>query len=153
EKFATLGGNVATNAGGMRAVKYGTTREYVRSMEVVLPNGEITNFGALVSKSSTGYSLKDLMVGSEGTLGIITELTLKMIPAPKEVVSLIVPYTSLDECISTVPKLFKANLNPQAIEFMEREIVIMSEKYIGKETFPKSIDGEEVGAYLLMTFD
>src|SRR5699024_7776026 len=96
---------------------------------------------------------KDLMVGSEGTLGIITELTLKMIPAPKEVVSLIVPYTSLDECISTVPKLFKANLNPQAIEFMEREIVIMSEKYIGKETFPKSIDGEEVGAYLLMTFD
>lgn len=153
EKFATLGGNVATNAGGMRAVKYGTTREYVRSMEVVLPNGEITRFGALVSKSSTGYSLKDLMVGSEGTLGIITELTLKILPAPKETVTLIVPYVSLDECISTVPKLFKANLNPQAIEFMEREILIMSEEYIGKETFPKSMDGEDVGAYLLINFD
>lgn len=153
EKFATLGGNVATNAGGMRAVKYGTTRDYVRSMEVVLANGEITRFGAVVSKSSTGYSLKDLMVGSEGTLGIITELTLKIIPAPKETISLIVPYVSLEECIATVPKLFKSNLNPQAIEFMEREIVIMSEKYIGKETFPKTLDGQEVGAYLLITFD
>jgi glycolate oxidase len=153
EKFATLGGNVSTNAGGMRAVKYGTTRDYVRSMQVVLPTGEITNFGAVVSKSSTGYSLKDLMIGSEGTLGIITELTLKIIPAPKETVSLIVPYITLEDCISTVPKLFKANLNPQAIEFMEREIVISSEKYIGKETFPKAIDGQDVGAYLLITFD
>lgn len=153
EKFATLGGNVSTNAGGMRAVKYGTTRDYVRSMQVVLPTGEITRFGAVVSKSSTGYSLKDLMVGSEGTLGIITELTLKIIPAPKETVSLIVPYENLNDCIATVPKLFKANLNPQAIEFMEREIVISSEKYIGKETFPKSLDGTDVGAYLLITFD
>ena len=72
EKFATLGGNVSTNAGGMRAVKYGTTRDYVRSMQVVLPTGEITNFGAVVSKSSTGYDLKDLMIGSEGTLVLIT---------------------------------------------------------------------------------
>lgn len=153
EKFATLGGNVATNAGGMTAVKYGTTREYVRSMEVVLPTGEITRFGAVVSKSSTGYSLKDLMIGSEGTLGIITELTLKIIPAPKETISLIVPYLTLEECIGAVPKLFKANLDPQALEFMEREILIMSEEYIGKETFPKSIEGQDVGAYLLMTFD
>ena len=153
EKFATLGGNVATNAGGMRAVKYGTTRDYVRSMEVVLPTGEITNFGAVVSKSSTGYSLKDLMVGSEGTLGIITELTLKIVPAPKAVISLIVPFENLDECISTVPKLFNHNLNPQAIEFMERSIVLASEKYIGRETFPKNIDGVDANAYLLITFD
>lgn len=153
EKFATLGGNVATNAGGMRAVKYGTTRDYVRSMQVVLPTGEITRFGAVVSKSSTGYSLKDLMIGSEGTLGIITELTLKIIPAPKNTISLIVPYENLDECISTVPQLFQHRLNPQALEFMEREIVISSEKYIGKETFPKQIDGTDVGAYLLITFD
>ncbi|MBS6610293.1 MULTISPECIES: FAD-binding oxidoreductase [Peptoniphilus] len=153
EKFATLGGNVATNAGGMRAVKYGTTRNYVRSMEVVLPTGEITNFGATVSKTSTGYSLKDLIIGSEGTLGIITELTLKIIPAPKETISLIVPYEDLDTCISTVPQLFKAHLNPQAIEFMEKEIVDMSEIYIGKSTFPKELDGIEIGAYLLITFD
>ena len=153
EKFATLGGNVATNAGGMRAVKYGTTRDYVRSMEVVLPTSEITNFGAVVSKSSTGYDLKDLMVGSEGTLGIITELTLKIVPAPKATISLIVPFENLDECISTVPKLFKDNLNPQAIEFMERDIVLASEKYIGRETFPKNLDGIDANAYLLITFD
>ena len=153
EKFATLGGNVATNAGGMRAVKYGTTRDYVRAMEVVLPTGEITNFGAVISKSSTGYSLKDLMVGSEGTLGIITELTLKIVPAPTNTVSLIVPFESLDECISTVPTLFRAHLNPQAIEFMERKIILASEKYIGKETFPKNIEGTDVNAYLLITFD
>ena len=153
EKFATLGGNVATNAGGMRAVKYGTTRNYVRSMEVVLPTGEITQFGATVSKTSTGYSLKDLIIGSEGTLGIITELTLKIIPAPKETISLIVPYEDLDTCISTVPQLFKAHLNPQAIEFMEKEIVNMSEIYIGKSTFPKELEGIDIGAYLLITFD
>ncbi|ERT61630.1 glycolate oxidase [Peptoniphilus koenoeneniae] len=153
EKFATLGGNVSTNAGGMRAVKYGTTRNYVRGMEVVLPNGEITYFGACVSKTSTGYSLKDLMIGSEGTLGIITELTLKIIPAPKETISLIVPYEKLDDCISTIPKLFKAYLNPQAIEFMEKEIVNLSELYIGKSTFPKTIEGIDIGAYLLITFD
>ena len=153
EKNATLGGNVSLNAGGMRAVKYGTTRDYVRKMEVVLPNGEITTFGSIVSKSSTGYSLKDLMVGSEGTLAIITELTLKIVPNPKHTVSLIVPFEDLDDCISTVPKLFQNNLNPQAIEFMERDIVIASEKYIGKETFPKSMDGIDVGAYLLITFD
>ena len=153
EKFATLGGNVSTNAGGMRAVKYGTTRDYVRSMQVVLPTGEITNFGAVVSKSSTGYDLKDLMIGSEGTLGIITELTLKIVPAPKATISLIVPFENLDDCISTVPKLFKNNLNPQAIEFMERKIVLASEKYIGRETFPKKIDGVDANAYLLITFD
>ena len=153
EKFATLGGNVSTNAGGMRAVKYGTTRNYVRSMKVVLPTGEITNFGAVVSKSSTGFDLKDLMIGSEGTLGIITELTLKMVPAPKATISLIVPFENLDDCISTVPKLFKNNLNPQAIEFMERKIVLASEKYIGRETFPKNLDGVDANAYLLITFD
>lgn len=153
EKFATLGGNVVTNAGGMRAVKYGTTRDYVRAMEVVLPNGEVTNFGAVVSKSSTGYSLKDLMVGSEGTLGIITELTLRIVPQAKHTISLIVPFESLEDCIATVPVLFRANLKPQAIEFMERKIIIASEKYIGKETFPKNIDGTDVNAYLLVTFD
>ena len=153
EKFATLGGNVVTNAGGMRAVKYGTTRDYVRAMKVVLPNGDVTNFGAVVSKSSTGYSLKDLMVGSEGTLGIITELTLRIVPQAKHTISLIVPFESLEDCIATVPVLFRANLKPQAIEFMERKIIIASEKYIGKETFPKNIDGTDVNAYLLVTFD
>ncbi len=153
EKFACVGGNVSTNAGGMRAVKYGATRDYVRAMTVVLPTGEITKFGATVTKTSSGYSLTNLMVGSEGTLGIITELTLKIIPAPKKVVSLVVPFEDLDTCIGTVPKLKMANLDPQALEFMEREIVLASERYIGRSVFPQVIDGVTAGAYLLVTFD
>ena len=153
EKLATVGGNVATNAGGMRAVKYGATRDYVLAMKVVLPTGEITSFGAKVSKTSSGYSLLNLMIGSEGTLGIITELTLKLIPAPKTAVSLIVPFEDLETAISTVPKVKMANLDPQALEFMEREIILSSERYVGREVFPKKMDGIDVGAYLMITLD
>jgi glycolate oxidase len=153
EKLACLGGNVSTNAGGMRAVKYGTTRDYVRAMTVVLPNGEITHFGSNVSKTSSGYSLINLMIGSEGTLGVITELTLKIVPAPKKIASLIIPFEDLEAAISTVPKIKMANLNPQALEFMEKEIVLSSERYIGKSVFPQKIDGVEAGAYLLVTFE
>lgn len=153
EKLATVGGNVSTNAGGMRAVKYGTTRDYVLAMKVVLPTGEITKFGAAVSKTSSGYSLLNLMIGSEGTLGIITELTLKIIPAPKKVISLVIPFEDLESAISTVPLIKKANLGPQALEFMEREIVLSSERYIGRSVFPQVIEGVTAGAYLLVTFD
>ena len=153
EKFAAVGGNVSTNAGGMRACKYGATRDYVRAMTVVLPNGDITKFGSTVSKTSSGYSLVNLMVGAEGTLGIITELTLKVIPAPKAVLSLVMPFETLSDCISTVPLFKKNNLDPQALEFMEKAIVEKSEKYIGKAVYPKQIEGVEAGAYLLVTFD
>ena len=153
EKFATLGGNVSTNAGGMRAVKYGTTRDYVRAMTVVLPTGEIIKLGSNVKKTSTGYSLLNLMIGSEGTLGIITELTLKIVPAPKEIISLIVPFEDLNACIAAVPKVLLSGLNPQALEFMEKDIVRMSEDFLEKQVFPQVIDGVEAGAYLLMSFD
>ena len=153
EKLATLGGNVATNAIGMRGVKYGATRDYVKAMTVVLPNGEITRFGATVSKTSSGYSLLNLMIGSEGTLGVITEMTLKLIPAPKATVSLIVPFEDLSACISTVPKFKMNHFNPQAIEFFEKEILVSSEEYLGKQVFPRKVEGTEVGAYLLLTFD
>ena len=153
EKFATLGGNVATNAGGMRAVKYGTTRDHVCAMTVVLADGEILHLGSTVTKTSSGYSLLDLMIGSEGTLGIITELTLKLIPAPKEVVSLVCPFGDLSACISAVIQFKKAHMNPQALEFFERDILISSEEYLGRAVFPRTIEGEEVGAYLLVTFD
>ena len=153
EKMATLGGNVATNAGGMRAVKYGCTRDYVRALTVVLPTGEITHFGGTVSKTSSGYSLVNLMVGSEGTLGIITEMTLKLIPAPKTTVSLMAPFEDLNTCISTVPKVFMNHFKPQALEFFEKEILISSEEYLGRSVFPRVIEGIDVGAYLLMTFD
>lgn len=137
----------------MRAVKYGATRDYVRAMTVVLPTGEITHLGATVSKTSSGYSLLNLMIGSEGTLGIITELTLKIIPAPKVVASLIIPFEDLDTALSTVPKFKMAHMDPQAIEFMEREIVLSSERYIGKSVFPQELEGTQIGAYLLVTLD
>ena len=153
EKFATLGGNVSTNAGGMRACKYGATREYVRAMTLVLPSGEVLKLGSTVSKTSSGYSLINLISGSEGTLGIITELTLKVIPAPREVISLVIPFETLDDCVSTVP-LFKINkLDPQALELMEKVIVQKSERYVGKSVYPQVVDGVECGAYLLVTFD
>ena len=153
EKFATLGGNVSTNAGGMRAVKYGCTRDYVKAMTVVLPTGEIIKLGSSVSKTSSGYSLLNLMIGSEGTLGVITELTLKLIPAPKETISLIIPYPDMESCIATVPEFFKNHLNPQALEFMDKDIVSSTEAFIGKQVFPRKLEGIDVEAYLLVTFD
>lgn len=148
EKSATIGGNVMTNAGGMRAVKYGVTRDYVMAMTVVLPNGEIIKVGGKIAKNSSGYSLKDLLVGSEGTLGIVTEITLKLIPAPKKVISLLVPFRDLDECIETVPNIIKSKTVPTAIEFMQREVIEAAEIYLGKKFPDKSSD-----AYLLLTFD
>lgn len=148
EKSATIGGNVMTNAGGMRAVKYGVTRDYVRGMEVVLPNGEVVELGGKVAKNSSGYSLKDLMIGSEGTLGIVTKLVLKLVPMPKKILSLLVPFKSLDDCIETVPKIIKSKAVPTAVEFMQREVIEAAEEFLGKKFPDKSAD-----AYLLLTFD
>ncbi|SHE52865.1 FAD-binding oxidoreductase [Clostridium fallax] len=148
EKTATIGGNISTNAGGMRAVKYGVTRDYVRGLEVVLPNGEIVNFGGKVVKNSSGYSLKDLIIGSEGTLAIITKAILKLLPLPKKAISLLIPFPDLDRAIETVPKIIKSKSIPTAIEFMQRAAIVASEEYLGKK-FPDS----QSDAYLLLTFD
>lgn len=148
EKTATIGGNINTNAGGMRAVKYGVTRDYVRGMEVVLPNGEVVEFGGKVVKNSSGYSLKDLIVGSEGTLGIITKAILKLLPLPKKAISLLVPFNDLGQAIDTVPKIIKSKAIPTAIEFMEREAITSAEEFLGKK-FPDNSSN----AYLLLTFD
>lgn len=148
EKSATIGGNISTNAGGMRAVKYGVTRDYVRGLEVVLSNGKIVEFGGKVVKNSSGYSLKDLMIGSEGTLGFITKATLKLLPLPKKAISLLIPFPSLKQAIDTVPLIIKSKAIPTAIEFMQREVIIDAEKYLGKQ-FPDS----QSDAYLLLKFD
>ena len=148
EKSATIGGNISTNAGGMRAVKYGVTRDYVRGLEVVLPNGEVVEFGGKVVKNSTGYAMKDLMVGSEGTLGIITKATLKLLPLPKKAISLLIPFPSLEKAIGTVPLIIKSKSIPTAIEFMQREVIMDAEKYLGKK-FPDNTSD----AYLLLKFD
>ena len=151
EKTATVGGNVSTNAGGMRAVKYGVTSDYVLAMTVVLPNGEVMKLGKTVCKTSSGYSLLHLMIGSEGTLGIITELTLKLIPKPVMDVSLILPFRDIATAIASVPAIKLANLDPQSIEFMERDIVDSSAAYTGNTVFPTAVNGRSVGAYILVT--
>ena len=151
EKTATVGGNVSTNAGGMRAVKYGVTRDYVLAMTVVLPNGEIMKLGKTVCKTSSGYSLLHLMIGSEGTLGIITELTLKLVPKPVRDVSLILPFKDIATAIASVPSIKLANLDPQSIEFMERDIVDSSAAFTGNAVFPTVVNGQEAGAYILVT--
>ncbi len=148
EKSATIGGNISTNAGGMRAVKYGVTRDFVRALEVVLPNGDIVNFGGKVVKNSSGYDLKDLMIGSEGTLGLITKATLKLLPKPKKVISLLIPFPSLKDAINTVPLIIKSKSIPTAIEFMQREVIEDAEEYLGKPFPDKQSD-----AYLLLKFD
>ena len=153
EKTASVGGNVSTNAGGMRAVKYGTTRDYVMAMTVVLPNGEIMEVGRAVNKTSSGYSLLHLIIGSEGTLAVITELTMKLIPNPPENTSFILPFEDIDTAISAVPAIKLAGLDPQSIEFMERDIVDASAAHTGNRIFPTNVEGEEVGAYILVTLD
>ena len=99
EKSATIGGNISTNAGGMRAVKYGVTRDYVRALTVVLPTGEVVEFGGKTVKNSSGYSLLNLMIGSEGTLGVITRAVLKLVPLPGKTVSLLVPFADMEQAI------------------------------------------------------
>ena len=148
EKTATMGGNAMTNAGGMRAVRYGVTRDYVLGMEVVLSSGEILTLGGKNVKTSSGYSLIDLLVGSEGTLGILTKLTVKLIPEPKANISLLIPFDDLDTCIGAVPAVLGCGCEPTAVEFMEREVIACAETYLGKQFPDASAD-----AYLLVRLD
>lgn len=148
EKTATIGGNISTNAGGMRAVEYGTTRDWVVGLEVVLPNGSIEQFGRKVVKDSTGYSLKNLIIGSEGTLAIVTKAILKIAPKPKETLSLLVPFQTREEALEAVPEIIKAHLSTIAIEFFERNTILLSEEFLSKKFPDKNHD-----AYLLLTFE
>lgn len=148
EKSASIGGNINTNAGGMRAVKYGVTRDYVRGLEVVLASGDIIEVGGKVVKNSSGYSIKDLIVGSEGTLGIVTKAILRLLPLPKKAISLLVPFDDLATAIETVPVIIKAKYIPTAIEYMEKPVILCAEQYLGKKFPDHSAD-----AYLLLTFD
>ena len=148
EKSASVGGNIATNAGGMRAVKYGVTRDYVRGLEVVLADGSVTWVGSKNVKDASGLSLKNLIIGSEGTLAVITKCILKIIPKPEYSKSVLVPFADLESGISTVQKILFANANPTAVEFVERKVVELGEKFTGIK-YPHP----EAAAYLLLTFD
>lgn len=148
EKTATMGGNAMTNAGGMRAVRYGVTRDYVLGMQVVLADGCILELGGKTVKTSSGYSLIDLMIGSEGTLGFLTRLTVKLVPEPRVNLSLLMPFDDLDACIGAVPQVLACGCDPTAVEFMEREVISCAETYLGKQ-FPDTA----ADAYLLVRLD
>lgn len=148
QKLATIGGNISTNAGGMRAIKYGVTRDWIRGLEVVLPNGTIERFGGKVVKNSTGYALKDLMIGSEGTLAIIVEATLKLIPKPKYQKSLLVPFKKVDDAIKAAPQIIINHVLPTAVEYLERQSLQYSEAFLGRK-----IEHNEFEAYLLLSYD
>lgn len=148
EKKATIGGNISTNAGGMRAVKYGVTKDYVMGLELVLADGTVVQAGSKNRKDTSGLNIKDIVVGSEGTLAVITKCILKLIPKPQESVSVLVGFDSLKSGIESVRKIINANLNPTAIEFIERKVVQLGEEFLQLE-FPE----KKSEAYILLTFD
>ncbi len=125
-----IGGNVAENSGGARAVKYGVTKDYVLNLEVVLPNGEIIETGANTLKNATGYNLTQLMVGSEGTLGIITKIVLKLLPIQEQNVLLLVPFYKMTQAAEAVSAIFRAGITPSALEFMEIEAINWTKRFI-----------------------
>ena len=124
-----LGGNLAENSGGPKALKYGVTKDYVLNLEVVLPTGEIIWTGANVLKNSTGYDLTSLMVGSEGTLGVITKIVFKLISLPTKDITLLVPFDSAENACKAVSAIFICGITPSALEFIERDAIDWTIKY------------------------
>lgn len=145
-----IGGNLAENSGGPRALKYGVTKDFVLNLEVVLANGEIIQTGANTLKNSTGYNLTQLLVGSEGTLGIITEARLKLLSKPKFQLLLLVPFTEESAACEAVAEIFKSGITPSAIEFMERDAIEYAIDFIGEAPFEVGADEK---AHLLIELD
>jgi glycolate oxidase len=133
DEGAQIGGLIATNAGGARAVKYGVIRNYVRGMEVVLADGRIIELGGKLMKSSTGYSLLNLMIGSEGTLGIVTRATLNLTPPPGAMFTLVVPFTTITAAIKTVPLILMNRIIPMAVEFIDKKAIIVTEQHLNRK--------------------
>lgn len=146
----TLGGNLAYNSGGPKAVKYGVTNQYVLNLEVVLASGEVIWTGANVLKNSTGYNLTQLMVGSEGTLGIITKVVFRLIPYPTEDLTLLVPFRSAEKACEAVAAIFHAGITPAGMEFMERDAIDWTLRYVDDVSVPT---GEDIEAHLLIELD
>ena len=144
-----LGGNLAENSGGPKALKYGVTKDYVLNLEVVLPTGEIIWTGANVLKNSTGYDLTSLMIGSEGTLGIITKIVFKLIPLPTKDITMLVPFKLAENACEAVSAIFMNGITPSALEFIERDAIDWTLKYSDIKMDIK----EDVQAHLLIEVD
>jgi len=133
DETAQVGGLVACNAGGARAVRYGVMRNYIKGIEVALPTGEILNLGGKLLKDVAGYDLMHLIIGSQGTLGVITKVVLRLYPKSKETATLIIPYEDRHHALKTVPRILQEGMIPLAIEYVERELMEKSAKELGKE--------------------
>jgi glycolate oxidase len=146
-----IGGNIAENSGGPKAVKYGVVKDYVLNLQVVLPTGEIIWTGANVLKNSTGYNLTQLMVGSEGTLGLVTKIVLKLIPHPKYDLLMLVPFNDLQKAGEAVSAIFRAGFTPSALELVEIEALKITSKMLGGNTVVPVTD--EMEAHLIIEVD
>ena len=146
----TLGGNLAENAGGPKALKYGVTKDYVLNLEVVLPSGEIIWTGANVLKNATGYNLTQLMIGSEGTLAVITKIIFKLLPLPTKDISMLIAFNSSEKACQAVSAVFRKGITPSALEFMERDAIEWTLKYTDA-----SINNltDDIQAHLLIEVD
>ena len=145
-----IGGNVAENSGGPKAVKYGVTKDYVLNLEVVLPNGDVIWTGANVIKNATGYNLTQLIVGSEGTLAIITKIVLHLIPHPTTDLLMLVPFFDAEKACEAVAAIFRAGITPSGLEFMERDALIYTQQFINEDSVQI---GENHAAHLLIEVD
>jgi glycolate oxidase len=145
-----IGGNIAENAGGAHAVKYGVTKDFVLNLEVVLPNGDIIWTGANTLKNATGYNLTQLMVGSEGTLGVVTKAVLKLVPLPKHQLLMLIPFYQADHACEAVSAIFRAGIMPSALEFMERDAIDFVLQFLDDVVVPVE---ENVKAHLLIEVD
>ncbi len=146
----SIGGNIAENSGGPRAVKYGVTKDWVLNLEVVLADGSVIQTGANTLKNSTGYNVTQLMIGSEGTLGIVTEATLKLLPLPAFKALLLVPFASAEQACEAVSAIFQSGVQPSAMEFMERSAIELAQKFTGDYSLQME---DEVQAHLLIEVD
>ncbi len=145
-----IGGNIAENSGGPKAVKYGVVKDYVLNLQVVLPTSEIIWTGANVLKNATGYNLTQLIVGSEGTLGIVTQIVLKLLPHPKHDLLMLVPFGSAEKACAAVSAIFMAGYTPSALEFMERDALEWVMRFVDNTIIPIE---DHISAHLLIEVD
>jgi glycolate oxidase len=145
-----IGGNIAENSGGPKAVKYGVVKDYVLNLQVVLPNGDIIWTGANVLKNSTGYNLTQLMVGSEGTLGLVTKIVLKLIPHPKFDLLMLVPFRNLEKAGEAVSAIFRAGFTPSALELVEIDALKIVSSFVDSTAVPVS---DDIAAHLIIEVD
>jgi glycolate oxidase len=153
EYSASLGGNVATNAGGMRAVKYGVTRHQVLGLEAVLPTGEVIRTGGKFVKATTGYDLTQLIIGSEGTLAVVTEAILKLYPRAEHTATILAPFTVLDEVTAAVPKIVASGVGPLILEYIDMLTMSATCSQLGLELgIPEEVKGSAL-AYLVVMLE